>query len=134
VLLHLIRGRWDFGTDTPRPTFASRYTQAYLHARGEQAYLHARGETEDRFEPLYALFGRTYPFGLTAKGDVGLVLSIDKQQIVLPLPAPMRLAEGTFVFPPRHEILLARRERLIERYLDYQFGRDKDLVSVVLPQ
>jgi len=126
VLLHLIRGRWDFGVDTSRPSFASRYMQAYLHALGD---------TEDRFEPLYALFGRKYPFGLTAtKGDVGLVLSIDKQEIVIPLPAPMRLAEGTFVFPPRREVLLARRERLVERYLDYQFGRDKELVSVVLPQ
>ncbi|MCF6110345.1 hypothetical protein [Mesorhizobium muleiense] len=125
VLLHLIRGTWDFEANTSRPPFASRYTQAYLHARGE---------TEDRFEPLYALFGRAYPYGLTAEGNAGLVLSIDSQEIVIPLPAPMRLEEGTFVFPPRREVLLARRERLIERYLDYRFGSDKELVLVVLPQ
>ncbi|UCI30801.1 hypothetical protein [Mesorhizobium sp. B4-1-4] len=125
VLLHLIRGRWDFEADPSRPPFVDRYTQAYLYARGG---------AEDRFEPLYALFGRTYPFGLTAKGDVGLILSIDKQEIMIPLPAPTRLAEGTFVFPPRREVLLAWREKLIERYLDYQFGHDKELASIVLPQ
>ncbi len=105
------------------PPFADRYAQAYVHAKEN---------VDDRFEPLYALFGRRFDFAISEGGRVEMMIKVGDQVTAAPLPAPERFANHSFVFPPRYETLVGTRQRLIERYLDYQFGSDAELASIVL--
>ncbi|MEP0507964.1 MAG: hypothetical protein ABJD38_04515 [Aurantimonas coralicida] len=126
VYLNMLRGNWPPMPDTAEPSFADKYGQAYVYAQVSNE--------ANRFEPLYALFGRDRPLTLTEQGAVGMQFSVGERNAVLPLPTPVRFAEGSFVYPPRRAALFAQRERMIERYLDYQLGEDTALAAVVLPQ
>ncbi|MGO8058268.1 hypothetical protein ACC716_08630 [Rhizobium johnstonii] len=105
------------------PSFSDRYAQAFLYAK-------ANGE--DRFEPLYALFGRKFDFAISEDGRPEMIVKVGQQSVRAALPAPERFADITFVFPPRYNALVGTRQRLIERYLDYQFGADAELAEIVL--
>jgi len=123
VLLHLKRNTWDLEDGITGPRFEDRYTQALLYARGE---------TSTRFEPLYALFGRDHAFGLDKEGIPSLELSVDGQIANLRLPAPKQLVEGRFLYPPRVYALRARKDGLVDRRLDYEFGAEKNLALSIL--
>lgn len=120
VYLHFIA---DQNQDRAAPPFSDRYTQAFLYAKGID---------DNRFEPLYALFGRRFDFSIADDGRVQMTVRSGDKFAAIPLPAPERFASGAFVFPPRYTALVATRQQLIERYLDYQFGADADLAAIVL--
>ena len=123
LLLHLKRGSWNLAAEHSTPSFQNIYAQALLHARSE---------TEIRFEPLFALFGREHRFSVNDKGKVGLNIIIGDGSAFLPLPPPIRLSEGKFTLPTRYHSLGVRQDRLIDKYFDYQLGKNKQLSIVVL--
>ena len=123
LLLHLKRDTWNLMAGQVRPTFESNYTQALLHARSE---------SDTWSDPLYALFGRNHSFAIDDDGKVGFSIAMSGGDAFLPLPPPTRLVEGKFIFPPRYLALIERQDRLIDRYFDYQLGKDKELAVVIL--
>ena len=122
LLLHMKLKTWDVEKDSPVPSFENIYSQALLYA------LSSAG---DRFQPLFALFGRQHDFQ-TNGSDVYLEVKVDKSSVKLPLPGPIRFSRGQFIFPPRYHALLARQEAFVDRYADYVLGNREDMVSVVL--
>lgn len=123
ILLHLKRNTWNLEDGISGPRFEDRYAQALIHARSE---------LKIRFEPLYALFGRTHAFGLDANGLPSLIVEVDGQAAHLRLPAPTQLTEGRLAYPPLVYALRARKEGLIDRRLDYEFGADENLALSIL--
>ena len=101
-------------------------TTARAIGEGMTAYLAALPE------PLYALFGRDHAFGLDKEGIPSLELSVDGQIANLRLPAPKQLVEGRFLYPPRVYALRARKDGLVDRRLDYEFGAEKNLALSIL--
>ena len=122
LLLHMKRKTWNLQVPPSRPTFENIYTQALVHALSE---------TTHRFEPLYALFGREHSFEID-KDEVGLKVQIGKTVAFLPLPPPIRQSNGQFVFPPRYFALIARQNRLVNTYLDYDLGSLSELALIAL--
>lgn len=123
VLLHLKRKTWNLEAGASRPSFELIYTQALIHAQSEVA---------NRFEPLYALFGRNHNFAVNDEGKVGLEVIIGEASVLLPLPPPIRLSKGQFVFPPRYYSLIARQNHFVDTYVDYRLGGDTSLAIVAL--
>ena len=123
LLLHLKRGLWNLTEEQSIPSFENIYAQALLHARSA---------SKTRFDPLFALFDREHGFSVNDKGRVGFNISIDDGSAFLPLPPPMRLFEGEFSLPPRYLSLVARQDRLINKYFDYQLGKNEKLSIVIL--
>ena len=124
LLLHRKRQPWNPETGSSRPSFEDIYSQALLHAR--------RSRATNRFMPLYALFGRDHTFIPGDEGRIGLRLNIDAADVFLPLPPPISLSKGQFVFPPRYHALANRQDSLIEAYVDYYLGSRDSLASTVL--
>ena len=123
LLLHLKRGSWNLAEDRSSPSFENMYAQALLHARSE---------AETRFDPLLALFGREHDFSTSDEGTVGFSIAVDDGFAFLPLPPPIRLYEGSFTMPVRYHALGARQDRLLDKYFDYQMGKNMQLAIVVL--
>ena len=123
VLLHLKCKTWNLEAGSSRPSFELIYAQALVHARSEVA---------NRFEPLYALFGRDHNFAVNDEDKVGLEVVIGEASILLPLPPPIRLSKGQFVFPPRYNLLIARQNHFVDAYVGYRLGRDTSLAIVTL--
>ncbi len=123
VLLHRIRDTWDIESQFSTPPFEAVYNQALLYARSPNP---------DRFVPLYALFGEEHDFVAHEKNGIGIGVEIIDKILVLPLPLPMRTAEGRFVFPPRYYELHALQQSLVDRYLDFELGLDEVIARIVL--
>ena len=123
LLLHLKRQTWNLEAESSRPSFENIYSQALLHARTEEA---------NRFMPLYALFGRDHSFISNEEGKIGFDVEIGDAHAFLPLPPPIRLSKGQFIFPPRYHALTNRQNLLIDTYIDYRLGSLDDLANVVL--
>lgn len=123
ILLHLKRDSWDLEQGIVGPSFEARYTQALVHARED---------VPTRFEPLHALFGRKHAFALDGAGLPSLLIEIDDEKVHLRLPAPTHLVEGRIVYPPVTYALRARKDGLIDRRLDYEFGAEPELALSIL--
>ena len=123
VLLHLKRETWNLEAGSSRPSFELIYTQALIHAQSKVA---------NRFEPLYALFGRNHNFAVNDEGKVGLEVVIAEASVLLPLPPPIRLSKGQFVFPPRYNSLIARQNHFVDTYVGYRLGGDTSVAIVAL--
>lgn len=118
VLLH----HWG---ETPRlsegivgPSFGDRY---------EQALLHARSGAPNALDPLEALFGRDRRIVLE-DGFPVIEIALQNSFVRLPMPGPYQLAEGRFVMPPNYPDLIAARDALLDRFIDYELGKDPDLI------
>ena len=127
TLLHMMRGSWTLNEERAGPSFESRYAQALLYARNGRA-----NDAQTQFDPLHALFGRKFQFAVDSNGKVVLRLIIDDAPTDLPLPAPAQLAEGRLVYPPDYLILQQRKQRLIDRRMDYELASDPLVAEAVL--
>lgn len=125
ILLHIKRGVPDLQKAISGPQFEQRYLQALSYA-GQDSLT--------RFEPLYALFGRDLVFGLDDLGLPSVVLTAAGKTVSVRLPAPTQLAEGRLLYPPSVLALRAKKEVLVDRTLDYQFGSQTSLMLTVLEQ
>ena len=123
LLLQRKRQPWEQGVEPSRPSFENIYNQALLHARSEAT---------NRFTPLYTLFGRDYPFASNDESKVGLSVKIGDADVFLPLPPPIRLSKGQFIFPQRYYVLTDQQDLFIDAYVDYRLGTQSSLASVVL--
>ena len=123
LLLYLERGAWKLESEFSRPSFEDVYSQALLHARSEAA---------NRFMPLYALFGRRHAFTSNDEAKIGLSVRIGDAEAFLPLPPPIRLSKGQFIFPPRYYALTDRQNLFINAYVDYELGKRNSLANIVL--
>jgi len=107
------------------PSLADTYAQALSYSRVD---------APDRYEPLYTLFGRSYTFGETPTGAPGMTFGLGASSVVIPLPEPEQFVEGAFVYPERFYRLLAKRDQLVDRLLNYQIVdlTDRELAVIAL--
>lgn len=103
-----------------------------LENRHAQAILHSRAEEAFPFGPLKALYGDARVFELDDYGRPAMIVNVGGSDIALPLPGPKQLEEGRFILPIEHSNLLAARERVVERVIDYEIGADADLVRTLV--
>lgn len=63
-----------------------------------------------------------------------IALALPGGTVRLPLPGPRQLTEGRFVMPPAQAQVIAARDALLDRVMDYEFGADPDpvLLSALL--
>ena len=123
VLLHRKRETWSFKAEDKSPTIED------MHA---QAYSYGKSDAPDRYEPLYSLYGREYPIQRLENGNLALEVNINNQPVHLPLPGPIQLLNGQFVYPPRYFALKQRRDVALDTLMDYRLGRDIELAEIVL--
>ena len=123
LLLRMKRGSWGLTAEQSTPSFENIYAQALIHALSDE---------KTQFDPLFALFGRDHEFSVNDEGKVGFYIHIDDGSVFLPLPPPIRLFEETFIMPARYFLLDTRLDRLIDKYFDYEVGKNEKLSVVVL--
>ena len=97
-----------------------------------RAALRRRAEKAFPFGPLKALYGDARVFELDEYGRPAMIVNVGGSDIALPLPGPKQLEEGRFILPIEHSNLLAARERVVERVIDYEIGADADLVRTLV--
>lgn len=122
ALLHRWRGTWTLAEGLTGPRFEDRYSQAVVHARSGAA---------TALDPLAALFDRDRGFVLEG-GIPVIALALPGGTVHLPLPGPRQLVEGQFVMPPDHAEVIAARDALLDRLMDYELGADPDLVLLLV--
>ena len=110
--------------EAPGVLLENRHAQAILHTRTDDAFY---------FGPFHALYGDDKTFELDIHGRPAMVLDVNGANIALPLPGPKQLNEGRFILPVSYSDLLAARERVVERVIDYDMGVDADLVWTLEP-
>lgn len=71
--------------------------------------------------PLRALFGEDLAFDVAPEAEGGRVRLQLAEDVMVPLPGVSEFMEGRFSFPPRFVAMLAQRERLFDRLMDYRF-------------
>ena len=111
------------------PARTDRISLTNLHA---QAILHAREEQPFRFGPLKALYGDNQKFQINEYGHPAILFKVGNGHIALPLPGPARLEHGSFIQPFEFRSLSEARERVLERFIDYELGSDSELVQALL--